>query len=501
MKNSIVVIFSSHLSEEENEKFILHISNTIGVKHKVVCYPNHNQYGLAQIYNQAIKDHKENDCIFVCCHNDIIIKTLNWGKLLLSKFNNTNFDIIGVAGSTYLPESGRWWDDRTKMCGIVEHTNGLTNWVSQYSSEIPLVKEVVLIDGLFMSFDPDTIMNLFDEDFVGFHFYDLSFCVPNYLDGCNVGVTTSIRILHKSVGETNQQWENNRIQFVQKYQHDLPIALSPEVSDLKFKLTSKPKVTVVIPTKNNFKYISNNIKSWNENVDYDNYEILIADTGSSQDVIDGYSGFLSDKVKLVRYDWYNFAKINNDVVKNHVGSDTELLLFCNDDVKLLNDVLSRCVEIYNENKATVGTIGIRLHFGDGSVQHNGITIIRDTTNNIHLSHRDIRKTTDYFQGVNQNSIGNTAAFLLIKKELFSSIGGFNENYIECFEDVELNLECLIQNKKNISVCDAVAFHYESVSRNKSQDKMEKLNRDYFERLHPFYLKNKGVLDKHIKLIK
>jgi GT2 family glycosyltransferase len=189
------------------------------------------------------------------------------------------------------------------------------------------------------------------------------------------------------------------------------------------------------------------------------------------------------------------------VVKNHVSSDTELLLFCNDDVKLLNDVLSRIVEIYNQNKDNVGTIGIRLHFGDASVQHNGITIIRDTTDNIHLSHRDIRKTTDYFQGVNQNSIGNTAAFLLIKKELFSCIGGFNENYIECFEDVELNLECLIQNKKNISVCDAVAFHYESVSRNKSQDKMEKLNRDYFERLRPFYLKNKGVLDKHIKLIK
>jgi hypothetical protein len=42
MKNNIVVIFSSHLSEEENQKFIKHIDNTIGVKHKVVCYPNFN---------------------------------------------------------------------------------------------------------------------------------------------------------------------------------------------------------------------------------------------------------------------------------------------------------------------------------------------------------------------------------------------------------------------------------------------------------------------------
>jgi GT2 family glycosyltransferase len=234
---------------------------------------------------------------------------------------------------------------------------------------------------------------------------------------------------------------------------------------------------------------------------YDNYEIIIADTGSSEDVIKAYDEFLCENIKLVRYDYYNFAKINNDVVRNHVSVDTELLLFCNDDILLLNDVLSRCVQIYNENRDKVGTIGIRLHYGDASIQHNGISIIRDTTDNIHLSHIDIKKTTNYSQTVNYNSLGNTAAFILINKELFINVGYFNESYIECFEDVELNLNCLIVNKKNITVSDAVAFHYESISRNKSQDKLEKLNRDYFERLRPFYLKNKDVLDKSIKLIR
>lgn len=223
MKNNIVVVFSSHLSEDENWKFIEHIDDTIGVKHKVICYPNHNEFSLSQIYNQALKDHNEKDSVFVCCHNDIVIKTPNWGKILLAKFNNTNFDIIGVAGSTYLPESGRWWDDPSKMLGIVEHTNGLREWVSTYSHEIHGVKEVVLIDGLFMAFNPETIVHKFDETYKGFHFYDLSFCVPNYLDGCEVGVTTSIRILHKSVGMTNEQWEANRQQFVKDYEEELPI--------------------------------------------------------------------------------------------------------------------------------------------------------------------------------------------------------------------------------------------------------------------------------------
>jgi len=224
MKNNIVVVFSSHRSEEFNNDFIAHIGATIGVRHKVVCYPNFNQFSLSQIYNQALDEHhNEINSVFVMCHNDIWFKTMNWGKQLLSKFNNTNYDIIGVAGSTYLPESGRWWEDNKKMLGIVEHTNGLTQWVSQYSPEIYGVKDVVLIDGLFMSFNPDTIIHKFDESYKGFHLYDLSFCIPNYFDGCNIGVTTSIRILHESIGETNQEWELNRQQFVKQWEDELPI--------------------------------------------------------------------------------------------------------------------------------------------------------------------------------------------------------------------------------------------------------------------------------------
>ena len=488
MKNNIVVVFSSHRSEDFNQDFINHIDDTIGVKHKVVCYPNFNEFSLSQLYNLAIKDHYERDCIFVVCHNDIQIKTKKWGKQLLAKFNNTNFDIIGIAGSTFLPESAQWWEDRTKMQGIVEHTNGLTEWVSQYSPEIFGVKDVVLIDGLFMSFDPDTIIHRFDESYKGFHFYDLSFCIPNYLDGCNIGVTTSIRVLHQSVGQTNQEWEANRQQFAKQWATELPITIPPPFKDLNPKLKTEPKVSVVIPTKNNFRYLDNNLYSWRNEVFYDNYEIIIADTGSSEDVIKQYDSVLSDKVRLVRYDYYNFGKINNDVVRNHVSADTELILFCNDDILLLNDALSRCVQIYNENIDKVGTIGIRLHYGDASIQHNGITLVKDGEN-LQLSHRDIRKTEKFQTTVNYNSLGNTGGFLLIKKDVFLGFGGFNENYIECLEDVELNLRCRHEGLKNITVNDAVAYHYESVSRNRIAGGEKRFMIDY-QRLKVFIEENK-----------
>ena len=501
MKNNIVVVFSSHLSEEENQKFIKHIDDTIGVKHNVVCYPNFNQFSLSQIYNDAIKKHKVDDCIFVMCHNDITIKTKGWGKLLLTKFNNSNFDIIGVAGSTYMPASGMWWEDHTKMVGIVEHTDGYQTWISQYSQEILGIKETVIIDGLFMAFDPDSIVHGFDENFKGFHFYDLAFCIPNYLDGCNIGVTTVIRILHQSIGQTNQQWENSRIQFAQTYADELPLSVLPEHKEFSIKLKENPKVSVIIPTKNNYKYIVNNINSWKEHVQYPNYEIIIADTGSDEDTIKKYDEFLDERVKLVRYNWYNFGKINNDVVKNHVSSDTELILFCNDDIKLLNDVLSRCVEIYLANKDNVGTIGIRLHYGDGSVQHNGIIAFKDMHNRLMFTHRDLRITENYATGVNYNSIGNTGGFMLIKKELFINFGCFNENYLECLEDVELNLKCKLIGLNNITVSDAVAYHYESISRNKIAGGNARFEIDYYRLITFTNNHNIAINNGSIKILK
>lgn len=234
IKNNIVVVFSSHFTNEENEKFIKHINNTIGVKHKTVCYTNFNQFSLPQVYNSAIKEHNDENSIMVFLHCDLIIKTPNWGKILLNKFNNSNYSIIGVAGTTFLDKSGCWWTDRSKMLGIVSHTNGVSEWVSEYSPERKgIITPVILIDGLFMAVDCNNIKHQFDEEFKGYHLYDISLCFPNVLDGINIGVTTDIRILHKSIGQTNEQWEANRLQFAEKYKDNLPMRY---VSEDKLKV-------------------------------------------------------------------------------------------------------------------------------------------------------------------------------------------------------------------------------------------------------------------------
>lgn len=84
-----------------------------------------------------------------------------------------------------------------------------------------------------MAVDPIKIKNNFDESFGKFHFYDLSFCLPNYFSGVEIGVITDIRILHKSIGQTNNEWEENRIKFIEKFNNYLPIK---HVSENKLKV-------------------------------------------------------------------------------------------------------------------------------------------------------------------------------------------------------------------------------------------------------------------------
>lgn len=232
MKERIIVIVSSHLSEEENSEFKKHVSNTIGVPHETFTYINQNQYSLSEVYNIAINDHHSDNAIMIFCHNDIVFETKDWGKKILNHFNRNDYQIIGVAGVTELHEHGCWWLTKnrdhmntTKMIGIVNHDNGIRKWETRYSEPHFGIKPVILVDGLFIAVDTSNIEHKFDESYKGFHYYDISFCIPNYLDGCNVGVITDVRITHKSIGVTNQEWEKNRLQFINEYKDELPIYL------------------------------------------------------------------------------------------------------------------------------------------------------------------------------------------------------------------------------------------------------------------------------------
>lgn len=216
------MITIGYSTRESNPKFKEYLIKSSGFKkNQVIEKVNNGQKSLSEIYNEILNESITD--IVVLCHDDIIFDTSAWYPKLLNHFNNSDFGVLGVAGTTHMPSSGQWWENRRKMYGIVNHQQGDKKWESKYSESFGNdIKPVVVVDGLFVAVHKKRIKKNFNEEFKGFHFYDIPFCFENYLEGVKVGVITNIRITHKSIGMTNEKWESNRQLFVQKYSSNLP---------------------------------------------------------------------------------------------------------------------------------------------------------------------------------------------------------------------------------------------------------------------------------------
>jgi glycosyltransferase involved in cell wall biosynthesis len=206
--------------------FIEMLKKTSGVPNpEVVPVSNNNEYSLTEVYNKILKQ-SSND-IVVLMHDDVYFDSKNWGQKILNHFKrNNDYGILGLAGTTSMPKSAKWWEDFSKMKGIVNHEHDGKKWESKYStSKGNELDEVILVDGLFIVVNKKNIKKPFNEEIGGFHFYDVDFSFRNFIEGVKIGVMYDVRVTHKSIGETNEQWEKNREVFAEKYKDVLPVKI------------------------------------------------------------------------------------------------------------------------------------------------------------------------------------------------------------------------------------------------------------------------------------
>jgi len=231
----ITIGYSTRSSNKEFQEYLKKSSGHPKVQ--IIEKVNNGEKNLSEVYNEIISE--SNFDIIVLCHDDIYFDTNNWVSKLVKQFDkNTDYGIFGMAGTTEMPTSGMWWEDRSKMYGIVNHESEGKKWESKYSDSLGNdIKEVVVVDGVFIALNKQKIKSNFDETVDGFHMYDVNFCFKNNIESVKIGVLTNIRITHKSIGMTNQKWEDNRKLFVEKYLEYLP---------KKIKFTENDKLKVLI---------------------------------------------------------------------------------------------------------------------------------------------------------------------------------------------------------------------------------------------------------------
>jgi len=218
--NTITVVCSTR---KIDESYVKHVRKFFShPKNQYIFVENDGSKSLTQVYNEGLEQSINDIVVFI--HDDLEFETKNLTPKIIKLFDrNPEYGILGLAGTDNLL-SGQWWEDKDSMQGQVGHINGDKRYVSKYSKSFgDTIKEVTVIDGLFMMVHKKRIKKTFDTQFEGFHFYDLPICLLNHLEGVKIGVTTKIKLYHKSIGEVDKKWRKNKLFFEALYEKYLPL--------------------------------------------------------------------------------------------------------------------------------------------------------------------------------------------------------------------------------------------------------------------------------------
>ena len=202
---------------------------------------------------------------------------------------------------------------------------------------------------------------------------------------------------------------------------------------VRYNLDSEPKISILIPTKDNNVLLKRCIDSIKNNTNYKNWEIIIIDNNSVTDKSIKYLKSLP--YKIVRYEEpFNYAKMNNLAAAKANG---DYLLFLNDDTKALEpDWLTEMVSICKQDN--VGAVGSKLIHNNGTIQSAGTAFLK-TGAGFHVFENLPDSEFGYFNlhNVIRDVYTNTSACLLTKKVIFTEVGGFDTKFDLFYGDGDL----------------------------------------------------------------
>ena len=236
----------------------------------------------------------------------------------------------------------------------------------------------------------------------------------------------------------------------------------PGVRRITWPIDRHPLVSIIIPTTGRMDLVEPCVTSLTMRTSYDNYELVFLDNGrgAHQDGIDlirsrGYQ-------VIERNEPFNWARLNNVGARAASG---ELLLFLNDDIEVTDpDWLTELVRL--AVRPDIGTVGALLTYPDGRIQHAGVVLVGHGGGAMHLMHKadPARGTYLDLHRLVRETTANTGACLMVSREHFERVNGFDEELEVVGNDIDLCLRISAAGFRNIWTPFSTLIHHESLSR-------------------------------------
>lgn len=232
---------------------------------------------------------------------------------------------------------------------------------------------------------------------------------------------------------------------------------------VNYKAVGNPKVSIVIPSKDNFEVYKRCIDTLTGKTLYKNYEIITVDNGSSDTNRQKYEKYIKEKGQKYIYMpmEFNFSKMCNIGVEN---SDGELILLLNDDMEIISgEWMERMVG--HAMLPYIGAVGAKLLYPNSTlIQHTGVFSF-DSGPSHALCRYDDNTIFNFCRNkIEYNYSAVTAACLMVTRRKYLEAGGLDESFAVAYNDVKFCFDLLDKGYYNVVRADAVLYHHESLSR-------------------------------------
>ena len=233
---------------------------------------------------------------------------------------------------------------------------------------------------------------------------------------------------------------------------------------IRYSLTTVPFVSLVIPTRNAGRLLEDCLKSIREKTTYPHYEIILVDHQSDEPHARAVlaSAEAAGARIIPAAGPFNFSALVNLGVARARG---ECICLLNNDVTVLTpDWLEEMVS--HALRPGVGAVGAMHYYPDETIQHSGVVLgVGGVASHAHKGFARGAEGMLNRARLVQNYRAVTAATLLVRRDLFLDVGGFDELHLPvAFDDVDFCLRLNERGYRTVWTPFAEFIHHESASR-------------------------------------
>lgn len=267
----------------------------------------------------------------------------------------------------------------------------------------------------------------------------------------------------------------------------------PDGKILSWYRKNKRKVSIVIPTYNDFQLTKNCIESIRKYSKSEDINIIVVDDASPDKMITKLLKHLPATV-LERTENGGFAKAVNTGLRQTENEDVIIL---NNDTLVQKGWLE-VLQYWAYSDDTIGIVGPKLIYPDQTIQWAGT--FRNQNQKDWFDHYYRNTVADSPEtNFSHPVLAATGACMYIKRSVIEKVGLFDENFGMAFEDVDFSLRSWLAEFKVVYCPKSVVIHLESRTRGRKQGKREVDSLNYFWEKWKSWFEDRPVLSEEGKL--